>query len=35
MKDLQDKIAHVVVELKKTNLFFALNGVLEKCEMCP
>ena len=30
-KDLQDEIAHVVEELKKTDLrlFFALNGVLE------
>ena len=31
-KDLQDKIAYVVVELK---VFFALNGVLEKWKMCP
>ena len=36
-KDLQDKIAHVVEELKKTDsrIFVALNGVLEKWEMCP
>ena len=34
-KHLQDKITHVVEELKKTysGLFFALNGVLEKWEM--
>ena len=31
-KDLQDKIAYVVVELK---VFFAQNGVLEKWKMCP
>ena len=33
-KDLQDKIAHVVGELKKTEskLFLAPNGVLEKLE---
>ena len=35
-KHLQDKITHVVEELKKTysRLFFALNGVLQKWEMC-
>ena len=29
--------AHVVEEVKKTysRFFFALNGVLEKWEMCP
>ena len=36
-KDLQDKIARVVEELKKTDsrLFYALIGVLGKWEMCP
>ena len=37
-EDLGDKITHVVEELKKTQTqgpFFALNGVLEKWEMCP
>ena len=36
-KDLQDKIAHVGEEPKNTDsrLFFALNGVLEKWEICP
>ena len=36
-KYLRDKIAHVVEELKQdidSRLFFALNGVLEKWEMC-
>ena len=35
-KHLQDKITHVAEELKKTysRLFFALNGVLQKWEMC-
>ena len=35
-KDLRDKIIHVVEELKKTDsrLFFALNGVLDKWEIC-
>ena len=36
-KTYQDKTSHVVEEPKKTDsrLFFALNGVLEKWEMCP
>ena len=35
-KVLRDKITHVVEELKKTDsrLFFALNGVLDKWEIC-
>ena len=35
-KDLRDKITHVVEELKKTDsrLFFALNGGLDKWEIC-
>ena len=35
-KDLRDKITHVVEELKKTDsrFFFALNGVLDKWEIC-
>ena len=36
-KTYQDKTSHVVEEPKKTDsrLFFAVNGVLEKWEMCP
>ena len=38
-KEFQDKIAHVVEELKGNKysrlfFFFALNGVLEKWVMC-
>ena len=38
LKDLQDKIAHIVKELKKRHIlkaFLTLNEVLEKWEMCP
>lgn len=37
-KDLRDKIIHVVEEVKKdvdSRFFFALNGLLERWEMCP
>ena len=35
-QDLQDKIAHVVDWTNKDmGFFFALNGVLQKWEMCP
>ena len=36
LKGLQDEIAHVVQEqkIKTQGSFFALNGVLEKWEMC-
>ena len=38
LKDLQDKIAYVCGRTKKgtdSRLFFALNGFLEKWEICP
>ena len=38
LKDLQDKIAHIVKELKKRHIlkaFLTLNEVLEKWELCP
>ena len=36
LKGLQDEIVHVVQEqkIKTQGSFFALNGVLEKWEMC-
>ena len=34
-KDLRDKITHVVEKKRQSQGSFALNGVLEKWEMCP
>ena len=37
-KDLRDKITPAVEEVQKdidSRLFFALNGLLERWEMCP